>query len=381
MATKRRRRGASWQYTIRRAGLLPKPLYLSFDDEAEGDEYVRRVEALLDRGVVPDEFNEKRAVQATLREGSRRYMGAQHVSDDDKKLLAVAIARLPRDLSLAALSFTWAQVWVTSLKREQNLAPSTLRKHVGAVARCLDWLTGHGELPFNPLRMLKKGYATYTPDDALAVQQIDGAAKGDTERDRRLEPGPASEPDNGEEAAIRRILAGAKPQGRQRALELREGLALNLLFDMALESAMRMREMFTLSVAQVDLPRRTIFLDKTKNGDKRQVPITSVLNGLLASYLEAHEGEMLFPWWDGDTSARGLARTTSRLSRQYARIFDAAGCGDLHFHDLRHEATSRLFERTSLSDTEIMKITGHKSVAMLKRYANLRGSNLAERLW
>lgn len=45
MATKRRR-GDSWQYTIKRAGLLPQPGYLSFASEAEGDEYVRRLEVI-----------------------------------------------------------------------------------------------------------------------------------------------------------------------------------------------------------------------------------------------------------------------------------------------------------------------------------------------
>jgi site-specific recombinase XerD len=39
---------------------------------------------------------------------------------------------------------------------------------------------------------------------------------------------------------------------------------------------MRMREMYTLSKDQVSLSERTVFLEKTKNGDKRQVPLTSV---------------------------------------------------------------------------------------------------------
>lgn len=373
MATKRRR-GDSWHYTVRRAGLLPKPLYLSFEDEAEGDEYVRRVEALLDRGVVPAEFGAKREVQKSLRDGVRRYLAAQHVSVDDRKLLAIATTRLPREQALADLSFTWAVGWVSVLKRQQNLAPSTLRHHVGALARCLDWLAGHGDLPFNPLRMLAKGYATYTPGDVAEVAAIEGQAKHDTERDRRLE--------GVEEKAIRAILAGAKPEGRQRALELPEAAALRLLFDMALESAMRLREMYTLTTGQVDRAKRTIFLDKTKNGDRRQVPITSVLDALLATHLQDMPAQaQVFPWWDGDTGRRALERTTSRLSRQFARIFDAAGATGLHFHDLRHEATSRLYERTQLSDMEIARVTGHRSLSMLRRYANLRGSNLAARLW
>ncbi len=69
------------------------------------------------------------------------------------------------------------------------------------------------------------------------------------------------------------------------------------------------------------------------------------------------------------------------FSKLYAGIFGQAGCADLRFHDLRHEATSRLFEKTKLSETQIMKITGHKSHRMMMRYANLRGSDLAEQLW
>jgi len=144
-------------------------------------------------------------------------------------------------------------------------------------------------------------------------------------------------------------------------------------------------------VDQVDFERRTIFLDKTKNGDKRQVPMTTVALRVLKEYVRhvkrgergmdgfAFEGGRLFPWWDGTPPS--LAKTTALLSRQFARVFDAAGCPDLRFHDLRHEATSRLFERTTLSDVQISRITGHNEPRVLRRYANLRGSELAVHLW
>ena len=148
----------------------------------------------------------------------------------------------------------------------------------------------------------------------------------------------------------------------------------------AIETAMRLREMYTLSYSQVSTKDRTIYLDKTKNGDKRQVPLSSVALVALENYGLRKKGH-LFPWWDGDANSEVLKKTTGRLSRQFARIFDAAGCQDMRFHDLRHEATSRLYERTDLSDLEIAKITGHKDPKMLMRYANLRGSNLAGRLW
>ena len=368
MATKRWKGGA-WEYKVQRAGVLPRAVYLRFDDEAEGDVYVRRLEALLDRGVVPDELVDRKRPSTLLRDGVRAYLAAQHVSDSDREYLRIVRDRMPAGLELRAVTFAWATEWITRLKREDNLSPSTIRHHVGSLARALDWIAAKGDLPLNPLRLLPKGYATYTPEDGREATRNEGFVKADTERDRRLHAG--------EDEAIREIMHGAKPKGRQRPLEMRHGDRLELLYDMALESAMRMREMYTIDVAQVDIKRRTIFLDKTKNGDKRQVPITSVLRARLKASMPA--SGLLFPWWDGRDES--LKATTTLLSRQFDRIFSAAGCADLHFHDLRHEATSRLFERTKLSDLEIAKITGHRNLRSLSRYANLRASNLAARLW
>jgi len=56
------------------------------------------------------------------------------------------------------------------------------------------------------------------------------------------------------------------------------------------------------------------------------------------------------------------------------------GIDDLRFHDFRHEATSRFFERTDLDVMEIKAITGHKTLQMLARYTHLRTARLADRL-
>lgn len=168
------------------------------------------------------------------------------------------------------------------------------------------------------------------------------------ERDQRLHAG--------DEARIRAILAGQQPMGRQRSLELTWQGALEFLFDLALETAMRLREMYTLSINQLDVANKTIFLDKTQNGDKRQVRLSS-------------------------PAVAAVKRYRRRGSRPFARIFDAAGCAELRFHDLRREATSRLFERTKLSDIEVSRITGHKDPRVLQRSSNLRGSELAGKVW
>lgn len=119
--------------------------------------------------------------------------------------------------------------------------------------------------------------------------------------------------------------------------------------------------------------KRTIFLDKTKNGHKRQVPLSSV--AIIALKNIPKKGQV-FKSFCGD---RRL--TTMRLSRQFTVFTEKAGCEGLKFHDLRQEATCRLFERTSPSDVQISLITGHRDPRMLRRYSNLRGSDLAQRLW
>src|SRR5690606_41704095 len=181
--------------------------------------------------------------------------------------------------------------------------------------------------------------------------------KVSTERDRRLH--------DGEEARIRRVLAGEKPEGRQRPLDLKEKAALQLMFDLALETAMRMSEMYTLDVSQLDFEQNTIFLQKTKNGSKRQVPMTTVAKQLLRDHVGKRKKGLVFPWWNGIRTPEELKRCTSQLSRQYSRVFSAAGCSGLNFHDLRHESTARIYERTKLTDLQIAKITGHKDIRSL----------------
>jgi integrase len=370
MATKRMRNGR-WHYVVRRAS-LPKPVYLSFDTEEEGDAYVARVEKLLDHGIVPEELQQAEPDKPlTLREHTRKYLAEQHVSQTDKDNLRLALESLPAGIETKDLSFAWATAWITAMKRETNLAPITIRHRVGALARCFDWIAAHGAMISNPLRQLPQAYATYTAEDARIAKHHGGKHKTAVERDRRLA--------KNEEKAIRAILAGEKPKGRQRALAEKHTAELTLLFDLGLETAMRMREMFTLTVDQIDLKQATIFLDRTKNGDKRQVPLSSVAVKLLRAHLRNVKPGRLFPWWDGDPKT--MDKTTAKLSRQFGRIFEAAGCEDLNFHDLRHEATSRFFERTELDALEIAKITGHRSPRSLMRYANLRGSTLAARLW
>jgi integrase len=63
----------------------------------------------------------------------------------------------------------------------------------------------------------------------------------------------------------------------------------------------------------------------------------------------------------------------------WQRVVSRSGIQDFRFHDLRHEATSRLFEK-DLNMMEVATITGHKTLQMLKRYTHLKAENLLEKI-
>lgn len=345
MAGKRERQNGTWEYVFKRKGLLPEPVYFTFDTEEEGDSYAARAEEMLARGVVP----------AEMRGGHVRTLGGLcELYEVEVKMVPSELALLPvirkavDEVKIEALDYSWVERWVAGM-HAAGKAPSTITKRVSGLARVVDWAMRRKlvSLENNPLRLLPKGYGSKGFDRNKLWQG---------ERDRRLEAT--------EEEAIRSVLADKKEA---------------LLFDMALETAMRLSEMFTLKTEDVDLKRRTIFLHQSKNGHRRQVPISSVLLAKLKDH--DLEGEWVFPdWWQGgDLALR--EKVSHMISHRFARIFKKAGCPDFRFHDLRHEATSRIYERTKLSDLEVASITGHKGFRMLQRYANLRGSNLAAKLW
>lgn len=71
--------------------------------------------------------------------------------------------------------------------------------------------------------------------------------------------------------------------------------------------------------------------------------------------------------------------TAEAIKKAFTRAIKRAEIENFHFHDLRHEATSRLFEK-GLNPMEVASITGHKTLQMLRRYTHLRAEDLARKL-
>ncbi len=79
-------------------------------------------------------------------------------------------------------------------------------------------------------------------------------------------------------------------------------------------------------------------------------------------------------------SGRVFGYTSNGIKSSWRFMVQKLGIENLHFHDLRHEAVSRLFEKGTLDMMEISAISGHKSLAMLKRYTHLKAQKLVRKL-
>lgn len=148
----------------------------------------------------------------------------------------------------------------------------------------------------------------------------------------------------------------------------------------ALETGMRIGEMLKLEWKEVNLEKQTVDLlaKNTKTKKFRQVPITSVAKKILLWIKKHHNPEnnknkRVFDFYNV---------SEHHLSRQFSILCKKAGLTDVRWHDLRHEAASRFFEKAPhLTDMEIADILGHKSLNMLKRYVHLRPSRTVAKLW
>lgn len=171
------------------------------------------------------------------------------------------------------------------------------------------------------------------------------------------------------------------PQGRTRRLENDEEERLiknsskpfQYVIRFALETAMRREEISTLTWQNVDFKKRTAFLPKTKNGEQRSVPLSPVAISILKELQTQLQAQK--------TIALNVFNMTSdAMTKAMQTAREKADIEDFKFHDLRHEAISRLFENTDLDVMEIKAISGHKTFGMLARYTHLRTARLADRL-
>ena len=125
MAGKRQKKTGKWEFVVKRAGVLEKPLYLTFDTEEEGDTYCARLDALLDKGIIPTEYRAAPRV-STVQHLVREYERDAHPKPKDMQMLGVAIKQHGL-MPLSKINSAWVDDWISSMKRVEKLAPDTVR--------------------------------------------------------------------------------------------------------------------------------------------------------------------------------------------------------------------------------------------------------------
>ena len=128
------------------------------------------------------------------------------------------------------------------------------------------------------------------------------------------------------------------------------------MIEIAIATCMRRGEILSLEWQNIYFERSKALLPNTKNGHSRWVPLSLKVIRLLERLPK--EDERVFPI------------TEVAVRQSWDRLRRRAGITDLTFHDLRHEAISRQFER-GLTIPEVMRISGHQTAGQLFRYIQL----------
>jgi integrase len=180
---------------------------------------------------------------------------------------------------------------------------------------------------------------------------------------------------------VKMVRRPSVPQGRKRRLEQGEEERLLAACDpgrtpllkqlviLAVETGMRRGELLGLCWEHVHLAKRIVHIPLTKNGESRDVPLSRRATDTLTTLAKQKQPntDRVFP----------MSGNSVRLA--FERLRARAKMPDFHFHDLRHEAITRLFEH-GLNIAEVSAISGHKELRMLQRYTHLRAIDLVSRL-
>ncbi len=130
---------------------------------------------------------------------------------------------------------------------------------------------------------------------------------------------------------------------------------------------MRKSEILHLTWDRLDLKNRLILLDKTKNGERREIPVNDTLYNTLSG-LVRHISGLVFA--NSDTG-----KPYYDIKKSFAAALKKSHILDFHFHDLRHTFASRLV-MGGVDLTTVKELLGHKSITMTLRYSHLAASHI-----
>ncbi|QLM40477.1 tyrosine-type recombinase/integrase [Escherichia coli] len=356
MATIRKRGNYQWEAQIRKRGFPSQTK--TFNTKVEAEAWAKMIESEMARGVW---LSRSEAESTTLYEALTRYE-KEIVPDKKGAVQDRSLVRILKSTQLAKNYMASIRSADVAKLRDEWLkiyAPATVLRRLALLSHV-----------FNVSRKEWGMESLLNPVEAIRKPQPKNS------RTRRLEALPVvSEKTcvtSGKEIAneIEHIIAAT------------HSLVLPAIILLALETAMRRSEIAELRWRFIDLDRRVAHLPDTKNGNARDVPLSTKAITILSS-LKEHSKPTADKVFDmrADAITRAFDRAVKRARERYEKtnsLCDESFLKDLRFHDLRHEATSRLAEIFPMH--ELTKITGHKDPRMLMRYYHPKAEDLALKL-
>ena len=320
-----RKRGDKWQVQVRRLG--SRPLSKSFMILKDAEAWARQIEMQLDRNELP--VDSRILAKVTLKELVERYRDTitpNKRSAENETISLNAFLRQP--ICLKRLSeLRTADFAIYRDERLRINKPASVKRELDPIRHLFDVARAEWGLPL--------------PENPLSRMSFSGF---DQKRERRLNP------------AERDAILAATVQCRNPHIKP------IILF--ALSTGMRRGEILNVSRSHWNEGQRSLLIPKTKNGHARTIPLSKEAMDILGT--RSRDSEKMFP----------ISALSLRLA--WERLLKRAKVDDLRFHDLRHEAISRLFE-LGLSVPEAALVSGHRDPRMLFRYSHATRSRILEK--
>lgn len=319
--------GNNWQVRIRRKGL--PTITRSFTLKSDATKWARETELAIDRSTFTDQSEaEKTTLFEVLQRYVREVLPTMKAAKDDRIRLNAICRRPICKTSMARL--TTGKFAEYRDQRLQQVSNGTVIRELAYLSSVINHARREWSMNItNPIALVRKPASPRGRERVLSKDEIS------------------------------RIVRELEPTGRRNPW-------MKPLVTFALETAMRRGEILSLRWSEVDLSQRTATLLDTKNGDIRVVPLSTKAIETLKE-LPRHISGRMFPL------------EAAATSKAFHVAAERAGVDDVRFHDLRHTAITQLAEKLP-NVIELAAVSGHKSLAMLKRYYHPKASELARKL-
>lgn len=321
------KRGKTWRASVKKQGIRKTA---TFDSKAEAVAWTTRLEAEImagKRGQLPDN-NFSDLLERYAREVSPKKRGEKWEAIRINAFMQMAIA----GVSVSELDASHFAQWRDT--RLKTVSSATVNREWNLLSNvCTTAVNEWKWLNDNPMKTVKRPAPSKSRDRLIAAKEVE----------RLL------------------FALGYDNNTSPKTLSAKVGSA----FLFAMETAMRAGEIVSLSWDKLDLKKRVARLTETKNGSNRDVPLSSEAIRILEQ-LPRTESNSVF----------GL--NSANMDALFRKAKSRALIEDLHFHDTRHEAITRLAKK--LDVLELARMVGHRDLKMLMVYYNETAEQLAKKL-